>query len=72
MPILYVADDLAYKIVESDASNIRWDGVLKQKVGKDEQVVQFASGVWNPAELNYSTIEKEVKADWNCISKFEV
>ena len=62
LPILYVVDDLAHKIVESNASNIGWGGVLKQKVGKDEQVVQFASGVWNPAELNYSTIEKEVKA----------
>jgi len=45
LPILYVADDLAYKIVELDASNIGWGGVLKKKVGKYEQVIQFASGV---------------------------
>jgi len=72
LPILYVTDDLAYKIVESDASNIGWGVILKQKVGKDEQIVQFTSRVWNLDKLNYSTIEKEVKAAWNCISKFEV
>jgi len=72
LPILYVADDQAPKIVESDASDIGWGGVLKQKVGKEEQVVQFASGVWNPTEQKYSVIEREVKAAWNCISKFAV
>ena len=71
LPILYVADDLAYKIVESDACNIGWGGILKQKVGKEEKVVQFSSGVWNPAEMNYSIIKKEVKETWNCISKFD-
>lgn len=72
LPILYVADDLAFKIVETDASNIGWESILKQKNGDIEQIVQFASGDWNPAEQNYSTIEKEVKAAWNCIRKFEV
>ena len=72
MPILYIADDEAFKIVESDASDIGWGGILKQKVDKEEQVVQFVSGVWNPAEQNYSVIEREVKAAWNCISKFAV
>eukprot|EP00253_Pinus_taeda_P016901 PITA_16901 len=45
LPILYVVDDQAFKIVESDASNVGWGGVLKQKIGKEEQVVQFASRV---------------------------
>ena len=58
LPILYIADDEAFKIVESDASDIGWGGILKQKVDKEEQVVQFASGVWNPAEQNYSVIER--------------
>jgi len=72
LPILYVAVDNDFKIVKSDASNISWGGILKQKKERAEQIVQFASGTSNPAEQNYSTIEKEVKATWNCINKFEV
>ena len=34
--------------------------------------MQFASGVWNKAEKNYAPIEKEVKATWNCVSKFSI
>ena len=61
LPILYVADENSYKIVESDASDIGWGGVLKQKPdekdGKDkEQIVQFASGTWSKSEKNYYTI----------------
>lgn len=62
LPIPYVADENAFKIIESDASNIGRGGILKQKKEGAEQIVQFASGTWNPAEQNYSTIEKEVKA----------
>lgn len=72
LPILYVADDQAFNIVESDASNVGWGGVLKQRIGKEEQVVQFASGALNLAKQNYYVIEREVKAAWNCIRKFEV
>ena len=77
LPILYVADEDSFKIVESDASNIGWGGVLKQRPDKEsqkheKQVVQYASGVWNKAEKNYAPIEKEVKAAWNCVSKFSI
>ena len=62
LPILYVADDNSFKIVELDASDIGWGGFLKQKKDGSEQIVQFASGTWSPAEKNYSVIEREVKA----------
>jgi len=42
-------------------SDIGWGGILKQRKGREEQIIQFASGTWNPTENNYSTIEKEVK-----------
>ena len=77
LPILYVADDGSFKIVETDASNIGWGGVLKQRPSEksqknEEKIVQYVSGVWIKAENNYSTIEKEVKAAWNCVSKFSI
>lgn len=44
-------DDQKYKIIESDAFDIRWGAVLKQKNGDKEEVIQFASGVWNEAQI---------------------
>jgi hypothetical protein len=73
LPILHVANDNYDKIVESDASNLGWGAVLKQKnpQGKEE-VIQFASGLWNSAEQNYSVLDKEIKAALNSIYKFEL
>lgn len=39
LPILHVANDNFLKIVESDASNLGWGAVLKQKNNKDEEEV---------------------------------
>lgn len=72
LPILYVVDDNAFKIVKTDARNIGWGGILKHRTGDTEQIVYYASGTWNTVEKNYSTIEKEVKVAWNCISEFDV
>jgi hypothetical protein len=73
MPILHVANEQYLKIVESDASNIGWGAVLKQKApnGKEE-VIQFASGLWSTAEQNYSALDKEIKAALISIYKFEL
>ena len=48
------------QIVETNASDIRYGGILKQRVspGSPEQIVRFYSGIWNNAQLNYSTIKK--------------
>ena len=34
-------------------------------------MVRYYSGTWNPAQLNYSTIKKEVLAIVLCITKFQ-
>ena len=41
----------AFKIVETDASDIGYGGILKQRVslGSPEQIVRFYSGIWNNA-----------------------
>lgn len=72
LPILYVADDSSPKIVESDASDLGWGGILKQGKDDEEQIIQFSSGTWNPIERNYSIIEREVTVAWNSIGKFEI
>ena len=41
----------AFKVVETDASNIGYGGILKQRVSLEspEQIVPFYSGIWNNA-----------------------
>ena len=72
MPCLGIPIVGAFKIVETDASNIGYDGILKQRVSpkSSEQIVRFYSGIWNNAQLNYSTIKKEILSIVLCISKF--
>ena len=42
----------AFKIVETDASDIGYGGILKQRVSLEspEQIVRFYSGIWNNAQ----------------------
>jgi hypothetical protein len=49
LPCLGIPTDTAFKIVETDASDIGYGGILKQIVspGSSEQIVRFHSGSWN-------------------------
>jgi len=49
-------------IVETDASEIGYGGILKQMIISEspQQLVRFTSGIWNSAQKNYSTVKKEV------------
>jgi hypothetical protein len=73
LPCLGIPTDTAFKIVETDASDIGYGGILKQIVspGSPEQIVRFHSGSWNNAQKNYSTIKKEILYVVLCISKFQ-
>ena len=73
LPCLGIPTANAFKIVETDASDIGYRGILKQKVSpySSEKIVRFYSGVWNTAQLNYSTIKKEILSIILCLSKFQ-
>ena len=73
MPYLGIPTPNSFKIVETDASEIGYEGILKQSIssGSPIQIVCFHSGVWNPAQSNYSTIKKEILSIVLCISKFQ-
>ena len=60
-------------IVETNASDIGYGGILKQKVNSDspKQIVRFHSGAWDKTELNYSTIKKEIYSLVLFINKFQ-
>ena len=73
LPCLGIPLSDSYKIVKTDASEIGYGGILKQQLSPNhpEQIVRFHSGIWNPAQSNYSTIKKEILSIVLCISKFQ-
>jgi hypothetical protein len=73
LPCLGIPTIESFKIVETDASDIGYGGILKQQVhsNQPEQIVCFHSGVWNLAQKNYSTIKKDSLSIVLCISKFQ-
>ena len=60
LPCLCIPTVGAFKIVETNASDIGYGGILKQRISpkSPEQIVHFYSGIWNNAQLNYSSIKK--------------
>ena len=73
LPCLCLSHPQWKKIVETDASDIGYGGILKQlnPNTQKEELVRFTSGVWKTAQKNYSTIKKEILAIVKCISKFQ-
>ena len=54
LPCIVIPSPNTFKIVETDASDIGYGGILKQVVKNDnrEQIVRFHSGSWSyPTEL---------------------
>ena len=60
-------------IVETDASDIGYGGILKQKISSQDpkQLVRYHSGLWIGAQTSYSTIKKEILAIVLCVTKFQ-
>lgn len=73
LPCLVIPHPNAFMIVETDASEIGYGGILKQKLPEStqESIVRFHSGIWLGPQKNYSTVKKEVLSIVNCISKFQ-
>jgi len=62
----------AFMIVQTDASDKGFGGILKQRLEPNpEHLVRFHSGTWTGPQVRYSTIKKEVLAIVLCISKFQ-
>lgn len=60
-------------IVETDASDIGFGGIHKQRRTpySSKQLVRYTSGIWNPAQKNYSTVKKEILSIVLYITKFQ-
>nr|KAJ0190255.1 hypothetical protein LSAT_V11C800404760 [Lactuca sativa] len=63
-PKLYLPNIEDSLIIEIDASNEFWEGVLKAKNPKnEEQICRYTSGSFKAAEKNYHSNEKELLAE---------
>jgi len=72
LPCLGIPHPDAFMIVETDASDIGYGGILKQKLGsQNEQLVRFHFGLWHGPQQKYFTIKKKILAIVLCISKFQ-
>ena len=73
LPCLCIPHPQAFMIVETDASDIGYGGILKQKLthSSSEQLVRYHSGIWLGPQKSYSTIKKEILSIVQCISKFQ-
>nr|KYP44595.1 polyprotein [Cajanus cajan] len=72
LPCLGIPHPEAQLIVETDASDQGYGGILKQKIDNHpEQIIKYHSGIWNPAQSKYSTIKKEILSIVLCMNKFQ-
>ncbi|RDX98078.1 Enzymatic polyprotein, partial [Mucuna pruriens] len=70
---LGISDPNANLIIETDASDIGYGGILKQKLpnSSKEQVVKYHSGIWHLSQQKYSTVKKEILSIVLCVQKFQ-
>ena len=70
---LGISDPEASLIVETDASDIGYGGILKQvsKNSSKEQTVRYYSNIWHPAQQKYSMVKKEILSIVLCFTKFQ-
>ncbi|TYK01213.1 Enzymatic polyprotein [Cucumis melo var. makuwa] len=71
IPCLSLVDEQAKLVIDTDASEIGYGGILKQELNGKISIVRYHSGVWNSAQKNYSIVRKEVLAIVLCVQKFQ-
>ena len=71
LPCLGILHLEAFPIIERDASNIGYGGILKQNFENKISIVRFHSGIWSGPQMNYSTVKKEILVIVLCIQKFQ-
>ena len=58
LPCLGILHPYVFPIIETDASNIRYDGILKQDFDNKIFIDRFHHGIWSSLQENYSTVKK--------------
>lgn len=73
LPTLHHPEPHEFLIIETDASDQYWGGILKSKnTDGIERLCRYTSGSFQNSELNYHSNEKEILAIKKTISKFKI
>ena len=61
LPCLFLAKINQKKVLETDASNIGYGGILKQinLESKKEELIRFTSEMQKSAQINYTRVKKK-------------
>ena len=59
-------------VIETDASNKAWGGILIEKHGDQEEICSYGSGAFKNAEINYSSSHKEILAVKKTVNHFKL
>lgn len=71
-PKLHHPQEDEHLIIETDASDEFWGGILKAKVNDRELICRYTSGSFKAAEKNYHSNEKEYLSIIRVIKKFSI
>ena len=74
LPCLGIPTENSLKIIQIDAFDIGYGGILFQKLTpqSSEQIIRFHSGVSNKAQKNYSTIKQEIYLQFYVLVNFKM
>ena len=59
-------------VIETDASNKAWGGILIEKHGDQEEICGYASGAFKNVEINYPSSHKEILAVKKTVNHFKL
>ena len=73
LPTLHLPLESEYKIVQTDASQIGWEGILLvvTNIG-EEKLCRYCSGTFNDYQKNLSSIDLEIEAIILVLEKFQL
>ncbi|KAL3510958.1 hypothetical protein ACH5RR_030359 [Cinchona calisaya] len=73
LPCLSLVNPKWSKVIETDASNIGFGGILKQINPDNKQIylVRFHSGKWTNSQKKYATVAHEMLAIVKCVLKLQ-
>lgn len=63
IPCLAVPHPTSLKIIETNAFDLAYGGILKQKLN-NKDVIRYYLGIWKPTQEKYSTNKKDMTL-WN-------
>lgn len=71
IPCLSLPYPNTLKIVEMDAFELGYEGILKQNIDNKDKIIRYYSCLGKPTQQKYFTIKKEMLSIVNCILKFQ-